>query len=432
MKSRDYPLMSKKIPLVPKLRFPEFAEEGEWEIRNIEKNIDLVSGIALKSNEISEDKNGTPILRGINITEGRIRHSEDIDRYFLKDTSNLGKYLIEENDIVISMDGSKVGKNVALITKKDEGSILIQRVARIKAVNADINYLFQHFLSYRFRNYVDTVNTSSGIPHISAKQICDYEISFPKNTKEQQKIASCLSSLDQLIVAQKQKLVVLKDHKKGLMQNLFPKEGQKVPHYRFPKFEKEGEWVEKKLNFLFYLQDGYAFSSKMFTSDSENARQVIRITEINNHNKNLEKVFIKEDRIDKLAIDKHVVNKGDLLLSLTGASGFNFYIWESEKAYINQRTMKLLLKDPENDSLKILLNPLIHKKINCFGSGQNNNLSKEFLKDVEFLSPKNTKEQQKIASCLSALDQLITAQSEKVEQLEQHKKGLMQTLFPKP
>jgi type I restriction enzyme S subunit len=45
--------------------------------------------------------------------------------------------------------------------------------------------------------------------------------------------------------------------------------------------------------------------------------------------------------------------------------------------------------------------------------------------------PKNDKEQQKIASCLSSLDELITAQAEKIEQLKLHKKGLMQGLFPK-
>ena len=42
----------------------------------------------------------------------------------------------------------------------------------------------------------------------------------------------------------------------------------------------------------------------------------------------------------------------------------------------------------------------------------------------------NRQEQQKIASCLSAVDELITAQQDKIEQLLQHKKGLMQGMFP--
>ncbi len=131
--------------------------------------------------------------------------------------------MVEENDIVIGMDGSKVGKNVALISKQDAGAILIQRVARIKAINSDFEYLYQHFLSNGFRNYVDNVNTSSGIPHISAKQIRDFRIGFPPRIVEQQKIASCLSALDELINAQTDKIEQLQQHKKGLMQGLFPK-----------------------------------------------------------------------------------------------------------------------------------------------------------------------------------------------------------------
>ncbi len=208
---------------VPKFRFSEFESDGAWEFRSIENNISLISGIALKSRELTDNKSGIPILRGINITEGKIRHSDEIDKFYLGDTIEIKKYLIEENDIVIGMDGSKVGKNVALISKEDEGAILIQRVAKIQAINSDIEFLYQHFLSNRFRNYVDKVNTSSGIPHISAKQIKSFEISFPPKVKEQQKIASCLSSLDDLITAQTEKIEQLKQHKKGLVQGLFPK-----------------------------------------------------------------------------------------------------------------------------------------------------------------------------------------------------------------
>jgi type I restriction enzyme S subunit len=57
-------------------------------------------------------------------------------------------------------------------------------------------------------------------------------------------------------------------------------------------------------------------------------------------------------------------------------------------------------------------------------------LSQKQIKEFSFLIPK-PKEQQKIASCLSSLDNLITSQTEKIEQLKLHKKGLMQGLFPK-
>lgn len=209
---------------VPKLRLKEFEKDSAWVLKEVDDFIDLLSGIVLKGEEICDDESGIPILRGINITEGYIRHSKEIDKFYLGSTEKLKRYFVKENDIVIAMDGSKVGKNVALVGKTDENAILIQRVARIRAnKKADFNFIYQFFISDNFRTYVDAVNTSSGIPHISAQQIKNYKIWFPPNLKEQQKIASCLSSLDELITEQTEKIEQLKKYKNGLMQGLFPK-----------------------------------------------------------------------------------------------------------------------------------------------------------------------------------------------------------------
>ena len=133
---------------VPELRFAEFS--GEWNYEQLENHIDLLSGYAFKGDDISEDKTGTPLLRGINITEGHIRHSEDIDRYYTNEIEKLKKYFLKENDLVLGMDGSKVGKNVALINVADEGSLLIQRVARIRAKKtSDIRFIYLNIDSFK-------------------------------------------------------------------------------------------------------------------------------------------------------------------------------------------------------------------------------------------------------------------------------------------
>lgn len=162
------------------------------------------------------------MLRGINVTEGRIRHNSEIDRYFTGSTEGLDKYRLQAADLVIGMDGSKVGKNSALVSESDAGALLIQRVARLRAKKTpQIQYIFQRINSPAFHAYVDRINTSSGIPHISAQQIKEFRICFPSDA-EQQRIASCLSSLDALITAATQTLETLKTHKQGLMQQLFP------------------------------------------------------------------------------------------------------------------------------------------------------------------------------------------------------------------
>ncbi|MDT7518812.1 restriction endonuclease subunit S [Rhodoferax sp. TBRC 17660] len=206
----------------PRLRFPEFRDTGEWEWVELGEKVDFLSGYPFDGPDISQDSSGIPLLRGINVTEGRIRHNSEIDRYYIGSTEGLEKYRLQVNDLVIGMDGSKVGKNSALVSETDVGALLIQRVARLRANKVPlIQFIFQRVHSPSFHAYVDRINTSSGIPHISAKQIKEFRICFPSD-EEQQRIADCLTSLDALITAAIQELDTLKTHKKGLMQQLFP------------------------------------------------------------------------------------------------------------------------------------------------------------------------------------------------------------------
>ena len=206
----------------PRLRFSEFRDTGEWKVHPIGDKIELLSGYPFDGPDISQDGTGVPLLRGINVTEGRVRHNIEIDRYFTGAVEGLEKYKLQLNDLVIGMDGSKVGKNSALITTADVEALLIQRVARLRAKSVDlIRFIFQQINSSMFHRYVDKINTSSGIPHISAKQIKEFCIAFP-SALEQQRIADCLTSLDDLVTAANQELETLKTHKKGLMQQLFP------------------------------------------------------------------------------------------------------------------------------------------------------------------------------------------------------------------
>ncbi len=207
---------------VPRLRFPEFRNEPGWQPTTIGKHVELISGFPFAGADIVEDKSGTRLLRGINITEGVIRHNVEIDRYYCGSTMGLEKYVLKKGDLVIGMDGSKVGKNSSLITPSDTGALLVQRVARLRAKNyTTIRFIFYHVHSPKFHAYVDRINTSSGIPHISAKQINEFAFCLPTEP-EQYRIADCLGLLDGLIAAQGRKLDTLKQHKQGLMQRLFP------------------------------------------------------------------------------------------------------------------------------------------------------------------------------------------------------------------
>ncbi|HOU26853.1 MAG TPA: restriction endonuclease subunit S, partial [Paludibacteraceae bacterium] len=241
--------------------------------------------------------------------------------------------------------------------------------------------------------------------NLSKDALKEIEFPFP-NPKEQVKIASCLSSLDDLIAAHSQKLDLLKDHKKGLMRNLFPQEGEKVPKLRFKEFEKDGEWVENQLQeHCHNISSGKDKNQDDGKIDLYGSTGIIGKTE----NESYEGDYILVARVG--------ANAG-LLNRAIGKFG------------VTDNTLIINLKEPEMVDFifysldKIGLNKLV------FGSGQPLVTGKQ-LKELNIPIPKNPKEQQKIASCLSALDELITSQLEKIDQLQQHKKGMMQGLFPK-
>ena len=113
----------KKVLNVPHLRFPEFS--GEWAYTSIGNECDILCGYAFDGQDILENDGNVKLLRGINITEGEIRHSLDLDRYYSGDTHKLGKYVLQEGDLVIGMDGSKVGRNSAILTKNEQDKFLV-------------------------------------------------------------------------------------------------------------------------------------------------------------------------------------------------------------------------------------------------------------------------------------------------------------------
>jgi len=203
-----------------------FKKEGgsdypEWEEDRIESRIDYLSGYAFKGANITEDSSGIPLMRGVNITEGIVRHSDDLDKYYDANVDGLEKYEVKIGDIVIGMDGSKVGRNSARITYVDEGALLVQRVARLREISGtNLEFIYHHINSISFHRYVDRVKTSSGIPHISSKQIKDFKIGFPC-IEEQAKIASFLTSIDNKINVVTSQIDKMKEWKKGLLQQMF-------------------------------------------------------------------------------------------------------------------------------------------------------------------------------------------------------------------
>ena len=154
---------------------------------------DLLSGFPFDSSLFAD--NGIKLMRGVNIKRGQLCFDKTDDRYW-ESEKGLEKYIVNENDIVISMDGSLVGRSFGMVKKEHLPLLLVQRVARIRSSSANINYIY-HCICNWFPDYVDKKKTQGAIPHISLKDIANFPIPFP-SLLEQQKMVEILNHFDTL------------------------------------------------------------------------------------------------------------------------------------------------------------------------------------------------------------------------------------------
>jgi type I restriction enzyme S subunit len=264
--------------------------------------------------------------------------------------------------------------------------------------------------------------------------------------KEQQKIASCLSSLDDVMAAHSQKLEALKDHKKGLMQNLFPQEGESVPKWRFKEFEGDGEWVFEQFDQVYYFLVTNSFSREFLNYGNGTVKN-IHYGDI--HTKYSTLFDITKETVPFINLDVPIerireecyCKEGDIIFA-DASEDLNDVGKSIEIVYVNNEKLlsglhtlmarQLEFKIVTGFGGHLFLSNRIRKQIKREAQGAKVlGISGTRISGITIFYPQNHREQQKIAFCLSSFDELITAQSEKIEQLKLHKKGLMQGLFPK-
>ena len=208
-----FPQEGKKMP---KLRFKEFEKDGEWNFKKLNKLGNLINGLTYSPDDVREE--GLLVLRSSNVQNGLI----DLNDSVYVRTDIQGANLSKPNDILICVrNGSKnlIGKN-AIIPKGMPLSTHGAFMTVFRATNPE--FVFQLFQTDFYDTQVKA-DLGATINSINGKNFLKYEFPVPENPKEQQKIALCLSSLDALITTQAEKIEQLKQHKKGLMQSLFPK-----------------------------------------------------------------------------------------------------------------------------------------------------------------------------------------------------------------
>ncbi len=393
---------------VPRLRFPEFENAPAWNEKRLADFEDLIHGDGnwILSKDISE-KGKYSIVQLGNIGFGDFVYKPlktiSEEKFF----EIKGKQILKGDLLINRM----VDSNLYCCLLKDSGNFVTSvDVCYIRENKQFLNYFLMNLmLTKQSQNKLLSLSSGSGRVRISKRNLFDKFKFFIPTIFEQQKIANCLTSLDDLITAQSQKVDSLKQHKKGLMQQLFPQADANHPKLRFPEFKNSPVWEEKKLGDISKISTGKLDANAMVANGKYRFYTCAK---------------------NYYRIDKYAFNTESLLISGNGANvGYIHYYNGKFNAY--QRTYVLDKFTKNIRFIKYYLEQKLSKRIKDEKKeGNTPYIVKSTLSEMIIMLPSNKLEQQKIADCLTSLDELIDAQSQKMAALKQHKKGLMQQLFP--
>lgn len=416
-------LMSKvtKNSAVPKLRFPEFRGDGNWKQK-------VLNQIATAINVRAQKVDSSEILT-LSAEYGVIKQGDYFGRKLAGE--NVERHIkILRNDFVYNDRTTKAFAygTIKRLSKYSEG--IVSPIYKCFRFNDDENPVFWdwYFDSGSHESQLhDVVNEGAraGRFNISTEKFLSITVREP-STLEQQKIADCLSSLDDLITAENKKLEALHAHKKGLMQQMFPAEGEAVPKLRFKEFAKSGEWEETTLGALGELISGLTYKPE---DVRENGLLVLRSSNVQNGEIVLEDCVYVDPDVKGANLSK----ANDILICVRNGSksliGKNAIIPQGLPPSTHGAFMTVFRAYNPKFAYQLFQSDSYNQQVSNDLGATINSINGSNLIKYKFYVPK-LDEQQKIADCLSSLDKLIAAQAEKVINLKEHKKGLMQGLFP--
>lgn len=414
--------MSEQKTLVPKLRFPEFRNAGGW---TAEKLGAMVS--------ITSEKAGDAACVPMSITSGvgLVSQEEKFGRVIAGDSYK--NYLrLEPNDFAYNKSSTKeYPEGFLTLYSGSELAAVPNSIFTCFRINGDspvpvyLNYLFQGNLHGKWlRRFVQVGARAHGSLSIDDSDLMALRVPLPEgysSTVEQQRIADCLSSLDELITVQARRVKALEAHKSGLMQQLFPSEGDGQPRLRFPEFKKAGEWPERKAGSLFTQR----------REKGEDGLPIYSVT-MNDGMVKRESLGRKVDNIEDAAGNKKVLRNDiayNMMRMWQGALGV-----APEDCLVSPAYVVLVPKKgtvPHFFQYRFKL-PAMLQLLTSHSRGLTKDRLRLYFDDfahMTFRCPA-TEEQQRIADFLRAVDDNIASQSQKLEALKAHKKSLMQQILP--
>ena len=296
---------------VPKLRFKEF--DGDWGIKYLGDSFTLVSGFAFPSSASVD--NGAKWLKiaDVGIQEMKPNNLSYLPLDYL---DKYRQFIVDDSDYVIALTRPILNKQLKIskVGKFYDGALLNQRVAKIQTKENDLDFIYS--LLQKSKTVEELENSIAGTdpPNLSLNDVKEIKLAFPSK-KEQTKIASFLSAVDEKISQLTQKHKLLSQYKQGMMQKLFSQQLR----FKADDGSEFREWGDKKIGDLFKVTSG----STPLRSDHrffENAEFFwVKTTDLNNS-----LITTTEEKISRVALDEtsiKILPKGTVFVAMYG--GFN-------------------------------------------------------------------------------------------------------------
>ena len=244
------------------MRFPGF--DGDWEERKLGEVCEIKDSARIPNSEWSES--GIPYIRASDVTnentDGVLFISQERYEFYKNRTGAPTK------DDVLFNGGGEIGKSLLITNEKpiyvQGGAVLYARTS--KSMKLVGQYLKTYFETTNAKSYIDIASAGGTMRHFTLKPSQMMRILMP-SIEEQEKIGKYFANLDNIITLHQRKLEKLKEYKKGMLQKMFPKNGEKVPEVRFPGFD--GEWEERKLGDVAIFINGRAYSQEELLSSGK-------------------------------------------------------------------------------------------------------------------------------------------------------------------
>ncbi len=404
------------------MRFPNFS--GEWATKRIDEVADLYKGKGIAKAEVSSDGVHQCIRYGELYTV-----YEEVIENVLSRTSlpSDSLFFSEPYDVIIPSSG-ETREDIATAACVVPGGV---------ALGGDLNVLRPRengiFLSYYLNGplaaTIARVAQGDSVVHLYPHQIEKLPIKVP-SPEEQGKISECLSSLDDYIRRETRKLDALKTHKQGLMQQLFPTEGQYLPRLRFSGFESG--WKRKPLGEVCEVLQGYGFP-EVLQGKVSGKYPFCKVSDVSRAVANDAGLLFSAanyvDDIELLQLRAKLIPEGATVFARIGEGlRLNRRAFVLKECLIDNNVVGIkAFNGVADDYFLYLLSQLVD--LNEYCGGAIPSVNKTTLESVEVMVP-GQDEQERIASCVRSLDGVIAAQSRQIVELRKHKQGLMQGLFP--